>query len=592
MSTENASELGGSAAEASGSVSEPGAPNWDQQLDVWALVEREIARVIPAHPTWASLRCTPAEALMLVTHAMAHRKLDGVVRVHHKGPASERLSTPDDQLCWNPLNPLTKRMLLLKQGLTPSLQLTVSQMRDTAITVRVVVPVQDVAARTGIPAQALRSCAPAIALQSLGMPLPLGLLLFGHWLQRSGYAKLQVVDSLATYGVTLRGASKEIIECLRLGAVWAELKKLDEEEQATVDPITLEPVPRTPRRSMKHDHPWQLCAPGAPAQRLERLNADKAGEERNRDLRHILTQLENRPTRALPSTTSAMVRRVEALSVSYPNFSDVIEDIARQLALRARLREPLGLEPLLLAGPPGIGKTRFAQALADRIGFGLAVHSLAETTAGWVISGASIGWANSRPGCVASHVAELPDGKAPLIVFDELDKAPTGNYPITPTLLGMLESSTAGRFRDECLSIDLDVRPLSLMFTANRLDRIAPELLSRMTVVKVHAPTKSQMPAIVKSVDESLRSERPGLRRHFLPLSASVIEQLSTSPPRVVRRTLLSAYAQASLRSPQARGRIALLGHDLSAGTAGAQVEMTPLTLAISDDATSQGRIH
>lgn len=591
MSNEDLAGAACAVPETSDRESDEAVPSTHEPLEVWALVEREIARVNPVHPTWASLNCTPAEALMLMTQVFAQRRLDGLVRVHHDPSAPERRDANDDQLFWTPLTPRTQR-LLLDHGLTPSLQKTLSQISAGVFAVRAVISMERVAERIGIPGTMLRSSAPAIALQSLGMPLPLGLLLFGYWLLRGGYAKSQVVDSLEVYGATLRGASREIIECLRLGSVWARLKKLDKDDQATVDPITLEPVSRTPRHSKKSGHPWQLCAPEAARQRLERLGGEKAGDERHRDLRHILTVLENRPTRMLPLTSMAMVRRIEALSVRFPNFADVIDDIARQLALRARLREPLGLEPLLLAGPPGVGKTRFAQAVAEQIGFGLAVHSLAETTAGWVISGASTGWSNSRPGCVASHLAELPDGQAPMIVFDELDKVPTGNYPITPTLLGMLESSTARRFRDECLSMDLDVRPLSLLFTANRLDRIPPEVLSRMTVVNVQTPTADQMPAIVKSVDDGLRVERPRLRRHFLPLSPSVIEKLSASPPRVVRRTLLGAYARASQRSTRSRGRIELVDKDLVALAASERAELRPQTWADVDDLTALGRVH
>lgn len=593
MSDEDTTGAACTVPEASKCESDEVVPSTHEPLEVWALVEREIARVNPAHPTWASFKCSPAEALMLMTQVYAQRRLHGLVCLQPDPGAPKRRDANDDQLLWTPLTPRTQRVLL-DHGLTPSLQQTHAPTSREVFAVRAVISLERIAERIGVPGTMLRSNAPAIALQSLGMPIPLGLLLVGYWLLRVGYAKALVVSSLEINWAILREASREVIERLGLGAVWAQLKKLDAEEHAevTVDPITLEPVPRAQRRPRKPGHPWQMCAPEAARQRLERLGGEKAGDERHRDLRHILTVLENRPTRTLPLTSMAMVRRIEALAIRFPNFADVIDDIARQLALRARLREPLGLEPLLLAGPPGVGKTRFAQAVAEQIGFGLAVHSLAETTAGWVISGASTGWSNSRPGLVATHVAELPDGQAPLILFDELDKVPIGNYPITPTLLGMLESSTAHRFRDECLSMDLDVRPLSLLFTANRLDRIPPEVLSRMTVVEVQSPTKSQMPAIVKSVDEGLRRERPRLRRHFLPLSPSVIEQLSASPPRVVRRILLAAYARASQRSQKATGCIELVAKDLAALGESDQKATSQQVWANTDEASSPGRVH
>ena len=53
---------------------------------------------------------------------------------------------------------------------------------------------------------------------------------------------------------------------------------------------------------------------------------------------------------------------MEHLYDEMPNFNTVLDDVKRQLALCADSRDALEIAPMLLLGPPGIGKTHFARA--------------------------------------------------------------------------------------------------------------------------------------------------------------------------------------------------------------------------------------
>lgn len=83
-----------------------------------------------------------------------------------------------------------------------------------------------------------------------------------------------------------------------------------------------------------------------------------------------------------------------------PNFTEVLDDIKRQLALCEDSRDALEITPLLLLGPPGVGKTHFARELSILLGTGMGFLSMSSMTAGWVLSGASSQWKGARPGKV------------------------------------------------------------------------------------------------------------------------------------------------------------------------------------------------
>ena len=122
-----------------------------------------------------------------------------------------------------------------------------------------------------------------------------------------------------------------------------------------------------------------------------------------------------------------------------PNFTEVLDDVKRQLALCEDSRDALEITPLLLLGPPGIGKTHFAREISQLLGTGLGFISMSSLTAGWVLSGSSSQWKGARPGKVFET---LVDGQYanPVMVVDEIDKA-GGEHPST----GLTRRSAASR---------------------------------------------------------------------------------------------------------------------------------------------------
>ena len=244
-----------------------------------------------------------------------------------------------------------------------------------------------------------------------------------------------------------------------------------------------------------------------------------------------------------PSGLPAM----EHLYDELPNFTEVLDDVKRQLALCQDSRDALEITPMLLLGPPGIGKTHFAREVAELLGTGLGFISMSSLTAGWVLSGASSQWKGARPGKVFET---LVDGQYanPVMVVDEIDKA-RGEHAYDPlgALYSLLEHDTAGAFTDEFAEVAIDASQLIWVATANDERAIPEPILNRMNVFEVQAPDAAAARTIALRLYRSLRGEHDWGQRFEEAPSDAVLERLATMAPREMRRAWMTGFGNARL---------------------------------------------
>ncbi|MEY4564768.1 MAG: hypothetical protein RLZZ618_4045 [Pseudomonadota bacterium] len=230
-----------------------------------------------------------------------------------------------------------------------------------------------------------------------------------------------------------------------------------------------------------------------------------------------------------------------------PNFTEVLDDVKRQLALCEDSRDALEITPLLLLGVPGIGKTHFARTLATLLGTGMGFISMSSMTAGWVLSGASSQWKGARPGKVFET---LVDGEYanPVMVVDEIDKA-GGEHAYDPlgALYGLLEHDTAGSFTDEFAEVPIDASQLIWVATANDARGIPDPILNRMNVYDVAAPDREQARHIAAKLYRGIRADH-GWGNRFTPEPGDdVLDCMAEMAPRDMRRAWMTAFGNAKL---------------------------------------------
>jgi ATP-dependent Lon protease len=244
-----------------------------------------------------------------------------------------------------------------------------------------------------------------------------------------------------------------------------------------------------------------------------------------------------------PSGLPAMDHLYEEL----PNFTEVLDDVRRQLALCQDSRDALEITPMLLLGPPGIGKTHFAREVSQLLGTGLGFISMSSLTAGWVLSGASSQWKGARPGKVFET---LVDGQYanPVMVVDEIDKA-RGEHAYDPlgALYSLLEHDTARSFTDEFAEVAIDASQVIWVATANDARGIPEPILNRMNVYEVQAPDRDAARHIAAKLYRGIRADHGWGQRFDAEPRSDVLDRMSEMAPREMRRAWMTAFGNAKL---------------------------------------------
>jgi MoxR-like ATPase len=196
------------------------------------------------------------------------------------------------------------------------------------------------------------------------------------------------------------------------------------------------------------------------------------------------------------------------LAQRFPWMKAVVLEVSTALALARRLDSSrVILPPLLLHGPPGIGKTRFCVELGAALGRGVLLQPMAALQEGFTISGSSRTYHQPDASLVvrAMYQHRCAD---PIIVLDELDKAGKSDWNgnAQSALLAWMEPTTAHMALDVFLDTAVDATYIAWIATANDVRGVAKPLLSRFRRIDVNPPGSDYIDIILSGFARALAS--------------------------------------------------------------------------------------
>lgn len=181
----------------------------------------------------------------------------------------------------------------------------------------------------------------------------------------------------------------------------------------------------------------------------------------------------------------------EILNNTHSGMLDVKERILRYIACQKRVGNNYG-SILLLVGPPGVGKTSIASAVAEAMGRKFVKISLAGASDADFLRGTSSIYSDSKPGRIIDAIIKA-ENFAPLILLDEIDKMGASTQHGNPeyALLDILDSDRSN-FIDDFFGISIDLSQVVFIATANSTKDISPILLNRLETIRLSGYTKKE----------------------------------------------------------------------------------------------------
>ncbi|OYW98001.1 MAG: hypothetical protein B7Z14_16135, partial [Bosea sp. 32-68-6] len=228
----------------------------------------------------------------------------------------------------------------------------------------------------------------------------------------------------------------------------------------------------------------------------------------------------------------------------YPWMNDALDVMLMHAAMSA---DGIKLPPIMLAGPPGTGKTTAAVAFCEALGLPSTVYSVAGVADG-AFQGTSRQYSTGRA-CVPLQTILLSGVANPVIILDEAEKAATGkhNGSMPDVILTMTEPVSASRFFDPYLECGVDLSAVSFIGTVNDPDLLSPPLRDRFRILHVPEPQAEHVPGIVAGMLADLRKAR-GVTQEFLPDLAPdevglIVDRWKPGSMRGLRRTVETLLA-------------------------------------------------
>jgi ATP-dependent Lon protease len=230
----------------------------------------------------------------------------------------------------------------------------------------------------------------------------------------------------------------------------------------------------------------------------------------------------------------------EILDADHHGLDDVKDRIVEYLAVRTR-RAQRGLQVvggrgsgavMVLAGPPGVGKTSLGESVARALGRKFVRVALGGVRDEAEIRGHRRTYVGALPGRIVRAIGEA-GSMNPVVLLDEIDKVGS-DYRGDPSaaLLEVLDPAQNHTFRDHYLDLDLDLSDVVFLATANVIENIPSALLDRMELVQIDGYTEDDKVVIARDYLLPRQRERAALNDDEVSVTDAALRKIAADYTR------------------------------------------------------------
>ena len=227
----------------------------------------------------------------------------------------------------------------------------------------------------------------------------------------------------------------------------------------------------------------------------------------------------------------------ESLNKNHYGLQDIKDSILDYFYLQ-QLTSVIAGSVFLFEGPPGVGKTSIAKAIAKATQRDFIHISLGGVSDESEIRGHRRTYVGSKPGRIVYALSQCKTMN-PVILLDEIDKI--SNYKADPhaALLELLDPEQNDKYIDRYLEIPLDLSKCIFICTSNNSKNLPPALIDRMQIIYFRDYTKKEKEEILLNYIFPNAISSYKLDSYSLSLSEDTIEYLLDKNLREIKSNLL-----------------------------------------------------
>ena len=213
------------------------------------------------------------------------------------------------------------------------------------------------------------------------------------------------------------------------------------------------------------------------------------------------------------------------LDSSHYGLKEAKNRIIEYIAVKS-ISEDVNTPIICLVGPPGVGKTTFAESISKALNRNFVKISLGGMSDSAELVGHRRAYIGSNPGKIVTSLIKCGSNN-PVFLLDEVDKLKK-DYKGDPasTLLDILDVSQNKKFVDNYIDEEVDLSHILFVLTANDISSIPSALLDRLEIINISGYTENEKVYICENYIIPNMLKRHGIKSSMIKIETDAIKKV------------------------------------------------------------------